>query len=189
MPLTTSQRDFATILSKSPDGILYAAALRTQPLGGRRAPASCGRVARFAQFVIERVFAVAMFVFVDDCFVIEPRPKCAAALESPRAVCELLGLASEQKKEIAPRTGIFLLGAHARLIVSIHLGSVSAEREEGRSHTRAAGSPYEQQPTACRGGKNPGGIGICSSPHFWGDGSGDAGPVHGQTILTAGAPG
>lgn len=131
VPLTESQKDFATIVFCSPDGIVHSEVLRTQPSGSRRAPANWGRVAAFAEFVLFKIFGVVMFVFVDDCFIIEPRGTCAAALSALNVTREALGLALEHSEEVQPTTDLLLLGAEISLrVLSVEASLPDKKRVE-----------------------------------------------------------
>ena len=52
-----------------------------------------------------------MFVYVDDCFIIDHRETCASALRALKFACEALGLVLEPSKEAPPTCDILLLGA------------------------------------------------------------------------------
>ena len=54
--LTETQKEFATIISKSPEGDVLSAALRAQPFGSRRSPANWARVTAFVKFTLSILF-------------------------------------------------------------------------------------------------------------------------------------
>ena len=58
--------------SRDGGGGLFSESLGTLPIGCRRAPAYWGRVAAFAKFAQLKLSGATVFVFSDDCFVIEP---------------------------------------------------------------------------------------------------------------------
>ena len=119
---------FATIILAPPSGPLHVATLRTQPFGSSRAPANWGRVTRFIQFILERIFGVVIFVYVDDCFCIEVATTVQSALKCFTGVCELFGFSLSPTKSQGPTKSLQLMGAE----LSIFTGHVSACLPERR---------------------------------------------------------
>ena len=109
--LPIAQSKFATIVLAPPDGPPHVASLRTQPFGSARAPANWGRVATFIQHVLQRVFGVTAFVYVDDVFVVEPVDTIGSAREVLKTVCEVFGFRLAPGKSQGPAKSIQLLGA------------------------------------------------------------------------------
>ena len=109
--IPVAQSKFATIALAPPTGPPHVATLRTQPFGSARAPANWGRVTKFIQHVLKKLFGVTVFVYVDDVFAVEPMITCGSAHEVFTAACELLGFELSTGKSQPPSAAIYLLGA------------------------------------------------------------------------------
>ena len=91
------------------------AALGAQPLGGARAPANLGLVARFLQFASGRFCGLTALVYLGVCFVLEPSSTIHSAYDCFREACEPLGIALSPEKARAPAKSLLLLGASVTL--------------------------------------------------------------------------
>ena len=118
VPMEVSQREFATIVFADTRGTPHYATLKTQPFGSRRAPANWGRVTAFTKWVMSRLFACTVRVFVDGCFVTEPDATIWSAYEALNTVCDLLGLTLEPSKTTPPTDRLLLLGADIHIKIS-----------------------------------------------------------------------
>ena len=72
IPIPNDQHELATIILAPLAGPPMKALLRTQPFGAKRAPANWARVTAFLRWLAARLFGIALFVYVDDCFTVEP---------------------------------------------------------------------------------------------------------------------
>ena len=111
IPLPTSQHELATIILAPPDGPPMKAVLKTQPFGAKRAPANWARVTAFLRWVVARLFSITLFVYVDDCFTVEPVSTVLSAFKSIQELFALFGLELEEDKEKKPTKELELLGA------------------------------------------------------------------------------
>ena len=100
----------ATLLAP-PEGPLRVATLRTQPFGSARAPANWGRVAKFTQLAIERIFGIIVILYVGAWFFTEMVPTAQSQHERFNATCELLGFSLTPSKAQGPAKSLRLLGA------------------------------------------------------------------------------
>ena len=110
--IPVAQAKFATIAMAPPTGEPHVATLRTQPFGSARAPANWGRVTKFIQFLMERLFFAVIFIFVDDVFAVEPLQTISSAHKAFTTLCNLLGFELSAAKAQGPAAAIHLLGAN-----------------------------------------------------------------------------
>ena len=126
-----SQRDFATIILTPPGGPVHYAKLHTQPFGSSRAPANWGRVTHFLQEVMLNMFDVVVFIYVDDCFIVEPHDTLQSAWDAFHTVCQMLGLSLEPAKGQPPARKLHLLGADIALTAEgIHASFPDRKRHD-----------------------------------------------------------
>ena len=109
---------YTSIIVAPPRGPPVACTLLVQPFGSRRAPANWGRVTRFLQHVLERLFSIHVCVFVDDVYCIEPVTTVSSAFHCVKTLCFELGLLLAADKESPPGRPANLLGT--RLILFSH---------------------------------------------------------------------
>ena len=112
IPIAADQQNLATIALAPPVGPAMKATLKTQPFGAARAPANWARVAAFLRWICARMFGIAVYVYVDDCFLVEPTTTIGSAFRTFKNVCDLFGLPLEDSKEKTPSAGTELLGAN-----------------------------------------------------------------------------
>ena len=124
VPLTSAQREFATIVFPGPEGKLYTAVLPTQPFGSRRAPASWARVTEFVKWAAHKLFLIDLCVYADDCSIAEPAMAAPSAFHTVQGFCALLGLCLGGSKASPPASAVSLLGAE----ISLSVDSVTATR-------------------------------------------------------------
>ena len=115
VPIVSSRREFATIVFLGPDGRPYSSLLRSQPFGSRRAPINWAHVAQFLKWVLEEFSNVVIAVYVDDIRGAEPLATAESAFATIKAVCALLGLVLDEKKDKPPGKTLELLGAQVAI--------------------------------------------------------------------------
>ena len=129
------------------DGVAYAAELRSQPFGSRRAPSNCDRMAEFLNWAISKFFGINVAVYSDDIRGAEPLHTCCSASDTIKAARNIFGLALDVGKECPHTRSISLLVAH----VDIRTGFVEAPRP----NYRAAAQIDDMEQIITRGRRTP----------------------------------
>ena len=110
-PVRPSQREFATIAPAGTDGKAYAAELRSQPYGARRAPPNWDRVTEFPKWAISTFIGVIAAIYVDVVLGTEPLHTCHSAFWATNSARDIFGLVLDVGKERPPARPLALLGA------------------------------------------------------------------------------
>ena len=102
IPIATDHQNLATIVIAPPAGPSVKATLKTQPFVAARAPANWARITAFIRRICARMFGIAVYVYVDDCFAVEPTTTIGSAFRTFENVCDLFGLPIEEDKDKPP---------------------------------------------------------------------------------------
>ena len=94
------------MLIAPPTGPLLASKLRAQPLGSSRAPSNWGRVTALLKWVLAKFFGVVLAVFVDDCYIANPRVSVESAFECVQTAIRLFGFDLGEDKKAVPSDSI-----------------------------------------------------------------------------------
>ena len=116
IPIAKEHMDLASILIGPPTGELMVAQVRALPFGPRRSPANWARLTLFVQWLLRTVLKVVLYVYIDDCFTIEPAATIDSADMAIRELNAILGLPLAPEKSFRPSAEVNLLGATVTLM-------------------------------------------------------------------------
>ena len=125
-----NQHFYAHIALLSPTGIPMHCRLNTQPFGSARAPANWARMTNAFGFLLMRLFALWVAIYVDDCYTIEPDGTAQSALDTLNGLAKILGLVLEPDKQVGPTITALLLGANISLekrFIRVELPTLKAQ--------------------------------------------------------------
>ena len=110
-----SRNTSALCFARPSDNEPFNARILAQPSGSRMAPANWGIVGSFFKFLAARLLTLVIAAYVGDIFCCEPPATSTSGFRAFKALAELQGFPTSDKKGRPPTRDIYLLGAEVSL--------------------------------------------------------------------------